>query len=247
MRRLHHRYRRHVGEELHHVRRAGAGLRDHHDRGRRQRRRHAVGAAGRFPHDARAAMRLLHAGHDPAGATAAAGEPHAQRGRDPHGHLRQHLPLHRLPEHRQGDPVRAPPRSTAPNSRRPPNERHDSHAGTARSKTGRHGLQAQARRGRALHPGQGQLCRRPEAAGHAAWRFRPLAARPCPRHFDQFGERPESARRAGGDHRRDAEDRQPRLDADAGRRRADGAGRRQGAVPEPGSGVRGRHRPLRRR
>ena len=48
-------------------------------------------------------------------------------------------------------------------------------------------------------------------------------------------------------HRRDAEDRQPRLDADAGRRRADGAGRRQGAVPEPGSRLRGRHRPLCRR
>ena len=29
-----------------------------------------------------------------------------------------------------------------------------------------------------------------------------------------------------------------------GRRRADGAGRRQGAVPEPGSRLRGRHRPL---
>ena len=57
----------------------------------------------------------------------------------------------------------------------------------------------------------------------------------------------EGARRAGGDHRRDAEDRQPRLDADAGRRRADGAGRRQGAVPEPGSRLRRRHRPLRRR
>ncbi len=50
----------------------------------------------------------------------------------------------------------------------------------------------------------------------------------------------EGAGRARGDHRRDAEDRQPRLDADARRRRADGAGRRQGAVPEPGGRLRGR-------
>ena len=33
---------------LHHVRGAGAGLRHHDHRGRRQRRRHAVGAAGRL-------------------------------------------------------------------------------------------------------------------------------------------------------------------------------------------------------
>src|SRR5690606_12514115 len=60
----------------------------------------------RLPPDARAAMRLLHARHDRARPPAASGEPEPDRGRDPHGHLRQHLPLHRLPEHREGHPVR---------------------------------------------------------------------------------------------------------------------------------------------
>ena len=71
--------------------------------------------------------------------------------------------------------------------------------------------------------------------------------RPCAGEVDQLGRGAEGARRARRDHRRDAEDGQPRLDADAGRRRADGAGRRQGAVPEPGGRLRRRHRPLRRR
>ena len=34
-----------------------------------------------------------------------ADNPKAERGRDPRGPRRQHLPLHRLPEHRQVDPV----------------------------------------------------------------------------------------------------------------------------------------------
>ena len=32
--------------------------------------------------------------------------PSTERGGNPDGHFRQHLPLHRLPEHRQGNPVR---------------------------------------------------------------------------------------------------------------------------------------------
>src|SRR5260370_27205177 len=51
-------------------------------------------------------MRLLHARHDRARAAAAQGEPVAIGGRNPHRHFGQSLPLHRLPEHRQGDPVR---------------------------------------------------------------------------------------------------------------------------------------------
>ena len=43
-----------------------------------------------------------------------------------------------------------------------------------------HGLQAQAGRGCPLRPGQGQLRRRPEAAGNALRRLRPLAARATP-------------------------------------------------------------------
>ena len=48
-------------------------------------RRHAARAAGRLPRDARAAMRLLHARHDRARLSAAAGEPQPDRGRDPQG------------------------------------------------------------------------------------------------------------------------------------------------------------------
>src|SRR3977135_4158291 len=51
-------------------------------------------------------MRLLHPRHDFTGATLAEGKPVAIGGRNPDGYLGQYLPLHRLPEHRQGDPVR---------------------------------------------------------------------------------------------------------------------------------------------
>src|SRR6476660_1448487 len=48
----------------------------------------------------------LHALHDRTGAAAVAGKSAADGGRNPDGHFRQYLPLHRLPEHRQGNPVR---------------------------------------------------------------------------------------------------------------------------------------------
>src|SRR5262245_52125416 len=51
-------------------------------------------------------MRLLHARHDHAGASAPAGERQSERGRDPPRHRRQPVPLHRLSEHRQGHPIR---------------------------------------------------------------------------------------------------------------------------------------------
>src|SRR6266481_6162884 len=70
----------------------------------------------------------------------------------------------------------APPRSMAWNSRRPPNERLNSHAGTTHRCARRHGLQAQARRRYPLHARPGQLRRRRQIAGHAAWRLRSLAA-----------------------------------------------------------------------
>src|SRR6185295_17587920 len=51
-------------------------------------------------------MRLLHTRHDLARAAAVEGESVAERSGNPDGHLRQFLPLHRLPEHRACDPVR---------------------------------------------------------------------------------------------------------------------------------------------
>ena len=75
--------------------------------------------------------------------------------------------------------------------------------------------------------------------------FNAFAACACAHQEHRHQQGRGGARRGRGAHRRDAQDRQPRLDADARRRRADGAGRRQGAVPEPGGRVRDRDRPLR--
>src|SRR5437899_9155233 len=51
-------------------------------------------------------MRLLHARHDHARLPAAAGEQEPLRERNPDGHFRQPVPLHRLSEHRQGHSIR---------------------------------------------------------------------------------------------------------------------------------------------
>src|SRR5262249_1753068 len=59
-----------------------------------------------LPRDARSAVRLLHAGHDHACLSPAAGKQLSNRGRDPVRHLGKSLPLHWLPEHRQSDSIR---------------------------------------------------------------------------------------------------------------------------------------------
>ena len=205
--------------------------------------RHAACAAGRFSRDARPAMRLLHARNDHARLPAPPGEQKSVRGGNPLRHFGQSVPLHRLSEHRQSHSISPPRNSPACRSRRPQNERHDPHLRRTRRKTGRHGLQAKARRGRPLHPGQGKLRRRSETARHALRRPGALAPRPRQGQEDRHHQGRGGARRRRGTDCRGFEDRQPRLDADARRRRADGARRRQGAVPEPGSRLRGRRKP----
>ena len=106
LRRLHRRSRRQVGEVLHRVHGAGEWRRHPHHRGHGERRRHAACPAGRLPRNARAAMRLLHAGDDHARLAAPAGEPQPLGGGNPLRHCRQSLPLHRLSEHRQGHSIR---------------------------------------------------------------------------------------------------------------------------------------------
>ena len=118
--------------------------------------------------------------------------------------------------------------------------------GRARSDARRHRQRAQAQGGHPLRPGQGQLCRRPQAAGHAVRRLRAQPVRPRADQVDRRLESEGAARRACGAHRRGPEAVEPALDADARGRRADGAGRRQGAVPEPGDRLRGGGRPLHR-
>src|SRR6476661_625310 len=114
LRRLHRPRRRPADALVPHVRRHGAGPRDHHRRGpllgarrarRPDRRVDEPGPAGlrRVP---RAPVRLLHPGlpHDRHGLSR--GEPLTDERASTRGDLGQPLPLHRLPEHRQERPAR---------------------------------------------------------------------------------------------------------------------------------------------
>ena len=56
---------------------------------------------GRLPPRTRPPVRLLHARHDADRRGSSEGEPEPERRGDPLGDLREHLPLHGLPEHRQ--------------------------------------------------------------------------------------------------------------------------------------------------
>ena len=214
------------------------------DRGPGRGRRHAASAAGGVSRASRAAVRLLHARHDHPRLAAAAGEPGPERRGDPLRHLRQSLPLHRLSEHRQGDPRRRGPAERAEGGRGMNAPTPSSSERTAKLEG--LGCAQQARRGRPLHPGQGPLRRRHQAAGHAVRRLRPLALRPCADQADRQGGGAQGAGRQGDPDRRRPEAAQSPLHADARRRRAGGAGRREGAVPEPGGRLRHRERPLRR-
>ena len=100
----------------------------------------------------------------------------------------------------------------------------------------------QAQGGRALHPRQGQLPRRHPPARDAARRdpAQPLRARQDRLDRHLAGARaPQRRRRGHGQGPRDA---RPGLDADDLLRHPGRAGRRQGALPGPGGGVRDRHR-----
>ncbi len=171
--------------------------------------------------------------------------PEPDRGRDPPGHCRQSLPLHRLSEHRQGDPRRCGAHQQHQGGRRMSAAARHRRSAQTEARGARH--QPQARRGRPLHPGQRQLRRRHQAAGHAVRRLRALALWPRPHQVDQQRGSAGAAGRQSGDHRRRPEAAQARLDADAGRRRPGGAGRREGALPRPGDRLRRGRGPLHRR
>ena len=137
-------------------------------------------AAGGLPHGARPAMRLLHARHD-----------HARASR-----CCRRIPNPSEEEIRFGisgnlcrctgyqNIVKAIQYAAAKMSAAPREGGCGMTTATltreaARSQARRHGLQAQAGGGHPLHPGQGQLHRRSEAARHAVRRFRALAVRAC--------------------------------------------------------------------
>ncbi len=99
---------------------------------------------------------------------------------------------------------------------------------------------------RALHPRQGHLRRRHQASRHAVRRD---GAKPLRPRADQVDRQDEGAggagRRRGADRRR-PEAGEAALDAHARRRRAGGAGGREGLLPDAGSGDGDRKRSLQR-
>ena len=105
---------RRAGEVLHGAGRDGVRPRDPHGRGPRARRRARPGAAG-LPRGARAAVRVLHPGHDAHRPRPAGREPRPDRHGDPRGDLRPDLPLHRLRDDRAVDPLGR--RASRPRSR----------------------------------------------------------------------------------------------------------------------------------
>ena len=104
-----------------------------------------------------------------------------------------------------------------------------------------------AQGGRALHPRQGNLRRRHQAARHAVRRdgAQPLRARPD--QVDQQGQGAGGAGRRRGADRRRPEAGEAALDAHARRRRAGGAGGQEGLLPDAGSRDGDRQRSLQRR
>src|SRR5215468_5258087 len=93
-----------IGEELLGSRGASRRGADHHDRGHGE--RGVAPAAAGVPRRARAAVRILHAGHDHGRGRPAAQQPAAERPGDPGGARRQPLPVHRIREHRPRRPAR---------------------------------------------------------------------------------------------------------------------------------------------
>src|SRR2546428_4398612 len=96
-----------TGEVLDHVRCTGRWPLDH-DCGGSAPERAAPSDPGGVQGRARASVRVLHPWHDADRRCPLGEQSGADGGRRSVGHLRQHLPLHRLHEHREGDPGSRP-------------------------------------------------------------------------------------------------------------------------------------------
>ena len=171
----------------------------------------------------------------------------SDRGGNPLRHFRQSVPLHRLSEHRQSHSIRRrqAQRRAVPGGRR----MNDMTPTSAERADKLEGMGCKRKRVEDIRfiQGKGNYVDDLKLPGMLYGDFvRSPHAHARIKKIDTDQSRG-GARRRRGDDRRNAEDRQPRLDADAGRRRADGAGRRQGAVPESGSRLRHRRETARPR
>ena len=102
---------------LHDARRPGRRRRDHDDRGDGRRAPSSTRSSRRSGTSTACSAASARPGMIMQAAWLLGQNPDPDRGRDPRGHQRQPLPLHRLREHRQGDPAggrRAPASESAP-------------------------------------------------------------------------------------------------------------------------------------
>ena len=211
-------------------------------RGRRPARPDPAGLS----REARAALRVLHAGDDddqPGAAGRESAEP--DRARDPHRDLRRDLPLHGLQEHRRRGPLGRRARSRRSSRRREHgHDRQNLPSATEERPIGFGRLKrkedARFIRGKGTYLDDIRL----PGMVHGAILRSPYAHAKINSIDTSRGARPSGRRR--GRHRQGSGDARPGLDADDLLRHAGGAGRRQGPLPGPGGGVRDRHRRVHR-
>ena len=215
--------RRHAGEVVHDARRPGRRPRGHDGRGPRAGRRSCTRSSRRFNEEHGLQCGFCTPGMMLTSVGAARGEPRPDRRGDPLGDLREHLPLHRLPEHRQRRAGRG-------------GKTHEGGVHDARPTHEIRGVGHSVKRKEDARfiRGKGHYFDDITLPGmlHMAILRSPLRPRPdqLDRHLSGRG----AARRRRRRHRRAHGAAQPRLDADAVGRHAGGARHRQGALPGPG-------------
>ena len=198
----------------------------------------------------RAAVRLLYAGHADDGPRPARPQPGPVRAGDPRGDLRPGLPVHRLRHDRAVGPVGRRRRGGHPYVdivERPPGRPPTSTTAVVDNNQTRSGTGGCcARRTRGSSGAGAASSTTSSCPACCTWRS-------CARRWRTRASLGSTSRAAAGAsqgeagrHRRDAGRARPGLDADAVRRRAGGAGHRQGPLPGPGGRVRRRRGPVRR-
>ena len=244
LRRLHRRSGRPLGEVLHHVRRAGRRRRDRHRRGTGPGRQlHPLQAAFREHHGLQCGFctpgmlmrgyRLLQENPNPT-------EDEVRWGLS--GNICRCTGYQNI--------VKAVQHAAAEDARRQGGRRMSAVTAAdpraARGDAARHRLQPQRKEDARLIQGKGNYVDDVTPAGHAARRLRPQPLWPCADQEHRREQGQGAAGRACRADRQRPEAVEPALHADAGRRRAGGAGGQEGAVPEPGGRLRHRRRPLHR-